>query len=117
MNRLLLSAVLLAAACGSSAVTTSDGGGGGGGGDDLANAIVDLAGADLTGVDLSGAGAYPAGPYGNKVGDVIPPLVWEGYENDTADAISTTKPFAPYSMDALRRLGRPYAMVHVSEFS
>ena len=62
------------------------------------------------------ATGYPPGPYGNKVGDTIPPLVWEGYVNDQADAVSTTKPYGPYSMDAMRRSGRAYGLVHVSEF-
>jgi hypothetical protein len=119
MNRLLLSTVILAAACGASGTTPDSDGGGGNPAVDLAGttALVDLAGVDLVGADLSAGGAYPAAPYGNKVGDVIPLLVWEGYANDTADAISTTKPFGAYSMDDLRRLGRPYLMVHVSEFS
>jgi hypothetical protein len=63
------------------------------------------------------ATSYPAGPYGNKVGDVIPPLVWEGYSDPLADAIATSKPYGPYSMDDLRRSGRPYAAIHVAEFA
>lgn len=65
--------------------------------------------------DLSSS--YPAGPYGNKVGDVIPPLAWEGYSDPLADAIATSKPYGAYSMDDLRRSGRPYAAIHVAEFT
>jgi hypothetical protein len=61
-------------------------------------------------------GPYPAGPYGSKEGDVIANLSWMGYENDAADVVSNTKPYAPYSMDAVRRSGRSYALVHVSDF-
>src|SRR2546421_175186 len=38
-------------------------------------------------------GAYPAGPYGNDVGKIFPPLVWEGYVDPTGDAIADTKPY------------------------
>lgn len=65
-----------------------------------------------------GFGPYPPAPYGNKVGDVMANLVWEGYVNDLADAISNTKPYvASTSMDALRKkASKGYALVHVSEF-
>ncbi len=67
--------------------------------------------------DLStGPGAYPAGPYGNTVGAIFPPLVWEGYQDDAADAVATTKTFGPYTMDDVRKSGRAYAMVHISDF-
>ena len=86
---------------------------------DLAlSALADLAGAparDLRGV-MDSASVYPAGPYGHNVGDTIPPLVWEGYPDPLADAIATSKTYGPYSMDDLRRSGRPYAAVHVAEF-
>jgi hypothetical protein len=95
MRSLWLAGALLSAACSSSQAT------------------------DL-GVDLSTAGdlatVYPAGPYGNNVGDTIAPLVWEGYRNDTGDAVSTTKPYGNYSMDDLRRSGKAYAIVHISDF-
>ena len=61
-------------------------------------------------------GAYPPGPYGNDVGQIFPPLKWEGYVDDAGDAIANTKPYIDYSMDDARRSGRPYAMIHVSEF-
>lgn len=91
-------------------------------GDDSAAAdlaVADLAGADLSiasGADLA-LGAYPAGPYGNTVGAVIPPLVWEGYADPNADAIATSKPYGAYTMDDLRRSGRKYGIVHVAAFS
>lgn len=62
-------------------------------------------------------GPYPAGPYGNKVGDVLPDLKWQGYVNAMSDALSDTKPFVTTSLDALRRTARkPYALIHVSEY-
>lgn len=63
-------------------------------------------------------GPYPAGPYGNKLGDTMQNLVWEGYVNVLADAISNTKPYvASVDMDKLRRDAKKgYALVHVSEF-
>jgi hypothetical protein len=64
----------------------------------------------------AGLGAYPAEPYGHNVGDVMPNLQWEGYVNETAEGVATAQPFVPYSMDDVRRSGKPYAFVHVSEF-
>jgi hypothetical protein len=60
--------------------------------------------------------SYPAGPYGADVGNTLPPLQWIGYVDPNSDAIATTKPYAMYSMDDLRRSGRPYALLHISEF-
>lgn len=73
---------------------------------------------DATDTGVDPFGAYPAGPYGNKVGDVMANLQWEGYVNTLADAISNTKPYvASTSMDKLRRDAKKgYALVHVSEF-
>jgi hypothetical protein len=63
-------------------------------------------------------GPYPPGPYGNKVGDVLPNLKWRGFVNSDPDAISTTKPIVDTSLDALRRTARkPYALLHASEFT
>lgn len=58
---------------------------------------------------------YPAGPYGINAGQVLANLDWEGYVNDKADAVSTTKPFVPTSLDKERRKGR-YGVLHVAEF-
>ena len=86
----------------------------------------DLAGGGDTPLDQStladllpdlALGPYPAGPYGNQVGDVIPPLVWEGYVDLAADAVANTKPYRRYTMDDLRRSGARYGMVHVAEFT
>ncbi len=90
-------------------------------GDDAA-APADLAGADLTGLDLAAADlargpTYPAGPYGNTVGAIIPPLVWEGYPDPLADALATSKVYGSYTMNDLRLSGRKYGIVHVSSFS
>jgi hypothetical protein len=71
------------------------------------------AGGDLAmtaGSDLAGA------VVGNEEGNLFPSLAWQGYVNDAADAISTTKPFVPYSTDAMKQSGRAYALVHVSDF-
>ena len=72
--------------------------------------------ADLAGADFTASGAYPAGPYGNTVGAVIPPLVWEGYNDPMADAVATTKTYGSYTMDDLRKSGRAFGMIHVSDF-
>jgi hypothetical protein len=61
-------------------------------------------------------GPYPAGPYGNVVGATFPNLQWQGYVDDAADVIATSETFGDYSMDAVRRSGKAYAFVHVSEF-
>src|SRR5438132_2420702 len=82
----------------------------------MISSLADLAGAaarDLRQI----AGAYPAGPYGNKVGDTFPPLTWEGYADPLADALATTKPFGPYTMDNVRLSGRAYAMLHISDYT
>jgi hypothetical protein len=103
--------LLLLSACGSSPSTTPP----------------DLTGAppgDLTGVifDLTGAPpgdfstAYPAAPYGNNVGDTFPLLAWEGYPDESGDAVANTKTYGAYSSDSLRRSGRAYGLVHVSDF-
>ncbi len=69
---------------------------------------------DDTGITF---GPYPAGPYGNKVGDVVANLTWEGYVNPLADSLANTKPYVTTDMDKLRRDAKKgYALVHVSEF-
>lgn len=79
-------------------------------------AMTDSTAADTPAME-TGFGPYPAGPYGNKVGDVVANLTWEGYVNLTADAISTTKPYVTADLDKLRRDAKKgYALVHVSEF-
>ena len=64
------------------------------------------------GDDVAGYGAYPPGPYGHGVGDVVSNLQWEGYVDEHADAIATTKPWRHYSMDDVRRSGMSYALIH-----
>ena len=61
-------------------------------------------------------GAYPAGPYGRNQGQTLANLSWEGYTNLDGAVVSTMRPFAPTSMQAVRETGRAYALVHVSEF-
>lgn len=60
-------------------------------------------------------GEYPEGPYGNRRGDTIANLAWEGYVNPTGQGLSSEQTYGPTSMQALRPLGR-FALVHVSEF-
>ncbi len=59
---------------------------------------------------------YPPGPYGNQVGDVFPPLTWEGFVNDAAVGKANAQPFGAYSSEALMNSGRRLAFVHLSEF-
>jgi hypothetical protein len=71
---------------------------------------------------------YPSGPYCAAAGSagtmatgcVIPNLSWNGYVDDTADAIATSKPYVAYSLldvyNAARASGRKYAMVNIAEF-
>jgi hypothetical protein len=62
-------------------------------------------------------GPYPSGPYGNKVGDILPNFPLQGYVNTKGDVISNTLPFVDsYSMDDVRRTGKPYVLIHVSDF-
>ena len=68
------------------------------------------------GTGAANLGAYPEGTYGHDVGQIIPNLQWQGYVNETAEGVATAQPFVAYSMDDVRRSGKPYAFVHVSEF-
>lgn len=87
--------------------------------DAMANADANadaMASADAN-ADADLFGAYPSGGYGNAIGDVVANLAWEGYENDLADSIASTKPYVKTDLDALRRKApKGYAMIHVSEF-
>jgi len=84
-------------------------------GDDTGAPPSDTATSSDTGGDPFGA--YPAGPYGNKVGDVVANLDWEGYVSPLSDALANTKPYVTTSMDKLRRDAKKgYALIHVSEF-
>ncbi|MGZ7033154.1 MAG: hypothetical protein ACXVIJ_14435 [Thermoanaerobaculia bacterium] len=65
--------------------------------------------------DADPYGAYPPGPYGQNEGDTLEGFTWEGYVNESADAISNTKPYVTTSTDKLRRAGK-YGLVHVAEF-
>lgn len=104
--------VLALALCGMPACG-SDGGGGG-----AAGSSGGAAGSSGGGAGSAGAAAaYPPGPYGSEVGDVVANHAFEGYVNEAGDALSTTKPYlAAWTLDDLRKSGRPYAVVHVSEF-
>ena len=52
-------------------------------------------------------------------GCVIPNLSWNGYVDDTADAIATTKPYVAYSLldvyNSARASGRKYLMINIAE--
>jgi len=63
----------------------------------------------------SGPGPYPSGPYGVTVGSVISDMTWIGYADPAADAVATTKPYAPYTLDDARRSGKHYAMINLAE--
>jgi hypothetical protein len=63
----------------------------------------------------AGFGPYPAGPYGVTVGSVIADMMWIGYVDDAANAVATTKPYVPYSLDDARRSGKHYAMINLAE--
>jgi hypothetical protein len=72
--------------------------------------------------------AYPAGPYCAAAGQngamatgcVIPNLNWNGYVDDSANALATTKPYVAYSLldlyNSARVSGKKYAMVNIAEF-
>jgi hypothetical protein len=70
---------------------------------------------DATASD-AGVGPYPAGPYGAMEGQTLEDLQLQGYVNLEGTALSSTLPFAPTSMQALRATGRRYALVHTSAF-
>lgn len=65
---------------------------------------------------MTAVGPYPPGPYGRDEGQILANLAWEGYSNPEGVEVSTARPFAPISMQAIRETGRSYAMVHLSEF-
>lgn len=127
MNRTaLLLALAAGAACSPSAPVATDDAGGptddlsAALGVDAAAALADLSSGggaqDLSRVaDLAMMAGYPAGPYGTTVGSTMANFHWEGYRDDLADAVATTKPYGAYSLDDLRRSGRTHAMVHLSE--
>lgn len=98
---------------GSATAGTTSGGSSAGG---MASGGSSVGGSGNPGACFDTGSAYPAGPYGNDEGDVVANLELEGYVNLEADAISNTKPYVDTSLEALRRTGRCYAVVHVSEF-
>jgi hypothetical protein len=72
---------------------------------------------------------YPAGPYCAAAGEngslaegcIFPPnLSWNGYVDNTGDALATSKPYVAYSPLDLyndgHASGKKYAMVNVAEF-
>jgi hypothetical protein len=61
-------------------------------------------------------GPYPAAPYGIVVGATMTNLRLQGYVNATGAAFSNTLPWTlAYSLDDVRKSGKPYALVHVSD--
>ena len=71
---------------------------------------------DAPGDAVDPFGPYPSGPYGIDKGQTLANLDWQGYVNDKADAVSTTKPYVTTSLDQLRRKGN-YGVIHVAEFT
>ena len=69
--------------------------------------------------DLSSRGdlamGYPPAPYGNNVGDVIAPLVWEGYDNPTAIGLANLKPYGALAMNDLRTSGNKFALLYAAD--
>jgi len=107
----------------SSGSTGSSGGGSGGSSGSSAD------GGSSPGADGSTTtAAYPSGPYctaaGSSghlaVGCVLPNTSWIGYDDEAANALATTEPYAAYSLgDAFsnaRKSGKRYAMLNVAEF-
>jgi hypothetical protein len=83
------------------------------------------------GTDADGAVSpipYPSGPYCAAAGAgghlatgcVIPNLTWNGYVDDAADALATTKPYRSYSLydvyNDARVSGKRYAMINIAEY-
>lgn len=63
-------------------------------------------------------GPYPAAPYGNTVGATLTNLKLQGYVNNTGAVLSNTLPWTTaYSLDDVRKSGKPYALIHVSDFN
>jgi hypothetical protein len=69
-------------------------------------------------------GPYPSGPYCQPAGSgghlsagcVLPNVTWIGYDDEAANALATTEPYAAYTLDQARRSGKHYAMINVAEF-
>jgi hypothetical protein len=109
---------------GASSGTGSSSGGSSSGGSSSGSSSGGSSSSSSSGGDAAAAGPYPSGPYcapatssGHlATGCVIQNMTWIGYRNDLADAISTTKPYASYSLDDARKSGKRYAMVNVAEF-
>jgi hypothetical protein len=70
------------------------------------------------------AGPYPSGPYCQPAGSgghldagcVLPDTTWIGYAAPTGTVAASTAPYASFSLDDARKLGRRYAMINVAEF-
>ncbi len=112
-------ACVMLAACSSSdapaPVTANDAGASSG---DAAKPIPQAGGDSGAGAgsdDAATADPYPKGPYGIAVGDVIADRTWVGYQNPTADAVSTTKPYGAYSLGDAHASGKRYALVNLAE--
>src|SRR3984957_19520299 len=117
---------------GSSSGSGSTSGGSSGSGGGTASGSGSSGGAD-GGAPPSGDGGvatfpYPSGPYCAAAGSggamatgcVIPNLSWNGYVDDTADALATTKPYVAYSLldvyNAAKVSGKKYLMINIAEF-
>jgi hypothetical protein len=76
----------------------------------------DAAARDAGGATDADVGPYPAGPYGSAEGQTLEDLQLQGYVNAEGTQLSTALAFGPTSMQALRRTGRRFALVHTSAF-
>jgi len=76
------------------------------------------------GTDAAAVGPYPSGPYcaaaGTNgtlpVGCVVPNMTWMGYEDDAANVVATTEPYATYTLQDARQSGKRYLMINLAEF-
>jgi hypothetical protein len=114
-----------ASASGSGGSGSSGGGSSGSGSSGGASASSSGSGGSSSGTDAAAvSGPYPSGPYcaaaGSNgtlpVGCVVPNMSWIGYDNETANELSTMEPYATYTLDDARRSGKRYAMINVAEF-
>ena len=64
-----------------------------------------------------GTPVNPDGVFGRSVGSILENLLWEGFVDEQADAIATSKGYASYSPEALRHTARSLGLIHLSDVS
>jgi hypothetical protein len=83
---------------------------------DVPPSVADATAADVLDADRLPAG-YPRGHYGTQVGDTFPFLQWQGYVEGGADAgLVSNGAWTAYNSDDLRRSGKQWAIVHLTDF-